>query len=150
MLAETHTAVICNLGNPFKTRDDPAANKLKALNQGQIRLKFQKVKTYKSTTSMLVPKKLLKLLFQTDQLRYKSAISFYLNVNTTSAQEPKEAKEYKLKIQLKPNIKIQTESKTDQIKFKLIERKEGRLGTESIRKVQYDSLSEVIGPKGNA
>jgi len=43
-LAETHTAVICNLGNPFKTRDDPAANKLKALNQGQIRLKFQKVK----------------------------------------------------------------------------------------------------------
>ena len=90
----------------------------------------------------------MKLFFQTDQLRYKSAISFYLNVNTTSAQEPKEAKEYKLKIQLKPNIKIQTESKTDQIKFKLIERKEGRLGTESIRKVQYDSLSEVIGPKG--
>ena len=46
-LAETHTAVICNLGNPFKTRDDPAANKLKALNKGQIRLKFQKVKTKK-------------------------------------------------------------------------------------------------------
>ena len=43
MLAETHTAVICNLGNPFKTKDDPASNKLKALNQGQIRLKFQKV-----------------------------------------------------------------------------------------------------------
>ena len=48
MLAETHTAVICNLGNPFKTKDDPASSKLKALNQGQIRLKFQKVGTLKS------------------------------------------------------------------------------------------------------
>ena len=43
MLAETHTAVICNLGNPFKTKNDPTEEKLKALSQGQIRLKFQKV-----------------------------------------------------------------------------------------------------------
>ena len=50
-LAETHTAVICNLGNPFITREDPAANKLKALNQGQIRLKFQKVCRFTGNSS---------------------------------------------------------------------------------------------------
>ena len=47
MLAETHTAVICNLGNPFKTKHDSAEEKLKALSQGQIRLKFQKVNILK-------------------------------------------------------------------------------------------------------
>lgn len=60
-LAETHTAVICNLGNPFKTRNDPAANKLKALNQGQIRLKFQKVKKLKNR--QILPEGIIEMIF---------------------------------------------------------------------------------------
>ena len=37
---------------------------------------------------------------------------------------------------------------SDQIKFKLIDRKEGRYGTEMIKSMAYQSLAEVIGPEG--
>ena len=115
-LEESHSAIICQLGNPFGQKQ-----------KSQIRLNFRK----------------------SEQLQTKSVISFFLNVNTTSSQAEDKGAEYKLKIQLNPRLRIQTESTPDQIRFERVDVKE-RYGTvlpSSSSSSKNKTLEEMIGQK---
>ena len=111
-LEESHSAIICQLGNPFEQRQ-----------KSKIRLNFRK----------------------SEQLQTKSVISFFLNVNTTSSQAEDKGAEYKLKIQLNPRLRIQTESTPDQIRFERVDLKE-RYGTVLPAQLTVNkTLEEMIG-----